>query len=124
MLIIDEMKIHEDLVFDKHGRNLLGFINLGSINEQLQELEKETLTTKPHENIATHMLTVMVRGVFIKLEFPFASFPTKGLTSYLYNHAYMIHSPYIKTQLVKISIGLCGKAFGDWKSVVLRYCIL
>ena len=84
------MKIHEDLVFDKHGRNLLGFINLGSINEQLQELEMETLTTQPHENIATHMLTVMVRGVFIKLEFPFASFPTKGLTSY---HAYMIHSP-------------------------------
>jgi hypothetical protein len=79
VLIFDEMKIHEDLIFDKHGHNLLGFINLGSINEQLQELEKESQTTRPHENIATHVLTVMVRGVFIKLEFPFASFPTKGL---------------------------------------------
>lgn len=71
------MKIHEDLIFDKNGHNLLGFVNLGSINEQLKELEKETLTTQPHENLATHMLTVMVRGVFIKLEFPLASFPTQ-----------------------------------------------
>lgn len=78
VLIIDEMKIHEDLVFDKNGRNLLGFINLGSINEQLQELEKETQKSQPHENLATHVLTVMVRGVFMKLEFPFASFPTQG----------------------------------------------
>lgn len=73
------MKIHEDLIFDKNGHNLLGFVNLGSINEQLKELEKETLTTQPHENLATHMLTVMVRGVFIKLEFPLASFPTQGV---------------------------------------------
>lgn len=79
VLIIDEMKIHEDLIFDKNGHNLLGFVNLGSINEQLKELEKETLTTQPHENLATHMLTVMVRGVFIKLEFPLASFPTQGV---------------------------------------------
>ena len=73
------MKTHEDLIFDKNGHNLLGFVNLGSINEQLKELEKETLTTQPHENLATHMLTVMVRGVFIKLEFPLASFPTQGV---------------------------------------------
>ena len=73
------MKIHEDLIIDKNGHNLLGFVNLGSINEQLKELEKETLTTQPHENLATHMLTVMVRGVFIKLEFPLASFPTQGV---------------------------------------------
>ena len=78
MVMIDEMKIHEDLVFDKHGHDLLGFVNLGAVNEQLQELEKEAQAAKPHENLATHMLTVMVRGIFVKLEFPYASFPTKG----------------------------------------------
>lgn len=78
VMIVDEMKIHEDLVFDKHGRNLLGFINLGTVNEQLQQLERRTEDAQPHESIATHMLTVMVRGIFIKLEFPYASFPTQG----------------------------------------------
>ena len=73
------MKIQEDLVFDKNGHNLLGFVNLGGINEQLQELEKETQSAQPHKNLATHMLTVMVRGIFLKLEFPFASFPTQGI---------------------------------------------
>lgn len=79
VLIIDEMKIHEDLVFDKHGRHLLGFINLGTINEELQQLEKETQSAQPHENLATHVLTVMVRGIFTKFEFPLASFPTQGM---------------------------------------------
>ena len=77
-MIIDEMKIHEDLVFDKHGRHLMGFVNLGCVNDQLQELEKKSQTNQPHEHLATHVLTVMVRGIFMKLEFPYASFPTQG----------------------------------------------
>ena len=79
-MIVDEMKIHEDLVYDKYGRNIHGFVNLGTVNDQLQELENNTQlqVSEPHESIATHMLTVMVRGIFIKLEFPYANFPTQG----------------------------------------------
>lgn len=72
------MKVQEDLVFDKHGRNLLGFVNLGAINEQLQDLEREVQMAQPHQSLATHMLTIMVRGIFVKVEFPFACFPTQG----------------------------------------------
>lgn len=78
ILIIDEMKVREDLVYDKTGECLHGFVNLGDVNNQLQQLEKQANTGKPHECIATQMLTLMVRGVFIKLEFPYANFPTQG----------------------------------------------
>ena len=30
------------------------------------------------DNVATHMLTFMVRGIFSNLEFPYAQFPTTG----------------------------------------------
>ena len=77
VLILDKMKIQEDLVYDKTG-NLLGFVNLGHVNEQLLDLEKCLERDQPLECFATHILTLMVRGIFFKLEFPFASFPTTG----------------------------------------------
>ena len=54
-VIIDEMKIHEDLVFDKTGCNLLGFVNLGTVNEQLQQMENEIKLAQPHKNIASYL---------------------------------------------------------------------
>ena len=89
VVILDEMKIQEDLVFDKHGRNLLGFVNLGAINDQLQDLEREIQMNKPHESLATHMLTIMVRGIFMKVEFPFACFPTQGHACSSHNKSYL-----------------------------------
>ena len=32
------------------------------------------------DKVATHMLAFMVRGIFTKLKFPYAYFPTKGAT--------------------------------------------
>ena len=78
VLIIDEMKVREDLIYDKTGETLHGFVNLGDVNNQLRELEKQANTGKPYDSLATQMLTLLVRGVFIKLEFPYASFPTQG----------------------------------------------
>ena len=37
----DEMKIKEDLVFDKHTRNLVGFTNIGDVNDILDKVEQE-----------------------------------------------------------------------------------
>jgi hypothetical protein len=37
VVIIDEMKIQEDLVYDKTGSNMLGFVNLGDVNDDLLE---------------------------------------------------------------------------------------
>ena len=73
------MKIQEDLVYDRNGCHLHGFVNLGDVNNQLQQLEQNVQNDKPHEHLDTEMLTLMIRGVFIKMEFPYASFPTTGI---------------------------------------------
>jgi hypothetical protein len=39
VLIWDEMKIREDLVFDKTGECIRGFVNLGDVNEDIRKLE-------------------------------------------------------------------------------------
>ena len=85
VLIIDEMKIRDDLVYDRSGSRLHGFVNLGDVNNELLEMEQRALCDKPHDHIASQVLTLMVRGIFIKLEFPYATFPTQG-TSIMYLH--------------------------------------
>lgn len=86
VLIFDEMKIREDLVFNKHSCELIGFVNLGEINNLLTKFERQckkeqanTIITQ--DDVATHMLTFMIRGIFTKLEFPYAQFSTKGITA-------------------------------------------
>ena len=88
---MDEVKIQEDLVYDKTGSNLLGFVNLGEVNDQLKQLEQEAGSqTESHKQLATHMLTLMVRGIFIKLNFPYASFPTQGKPLYNYFKLFLL----------------------------------
>ena len=38
ILLLDEMHIREDLVFDKHTGAMVGFANLGDINERLRKV--------------------------------------------------------------------------------------
>ena len=40
-IVGDEMKIREGLVYDKNNGELIGFTNLGDINEHLQQLESD-----------------------------------------------------------------------------------
>ena len=71
------MKIHEDLVFDRSGE-VIGYTDTGDINNKLRSLEHRCKGVEQDE-IATHMLTLMVTGMFIKLQFPYAQFPTTGV---------------------------------------------
>ena len=70
------MKIKESLVCDKIGTKVIGFVDLGSFNNQLVQFE-ESCNTPP---IASHMLVLMVRGIFMKFEYPYAHFPTHKLS--------------------------------------------
>ena len=83
-LVFDEMKVREDLVFDKHSCRLVGFVNLGEINNTLNTFEQQCKDgEQPIINegaVATHMLVFMIRGLFTSLEFVFAQFPTNGVT--------------------------------------------
>ena len=78
-LLLDEMKIKEDLVFNKHSGHIMGYVNLGNVEQQLLLLEKEDQSLTDH--VATHVLQFMVRGLSQRLEYPVAHFATSTLTA-------------------------------------------
>ena len=78
VLLFDEMKICENLVYDKHHARVIGFVQIGEVNDELAQFE-QTDNVNEHPPIAKHVLALMVRGVFSSLHFPYAHFATKDL---------------------------------------------
>ena len=74
VLSFDEMKIQSKLVFDKRSNELIGFVDLGE--EQVNDAFCST------DELATHALVFLVRGVATDLKFTLAYFLTKDVTSY------------------------------------------
>ena len=80
-LLFDEMKVKSNLVYSSSTGKLIGFVELGSINDEIHNLEKSCSDEENKENdIATHILAFMVRGIFTNLQFAFAFFPCTGFT--------------------------------------------
>ena len=90
-IVGDEMKIRKGLVYDKSNGELIGFINLGDINEHLQQLESDLDDGKSQPPfLASSVFVVTVRGLFIGINFPYATFPTQNLTGgQLINRSYI-----------------------------------
>ena len=88
-LTYDEIKIKEGLVYNKYTDKLVGFVALDSVIDHILEFERvcqsDGRTQKP--DLASHMLVLLVRGIFTGLKFPLAQFPTTGGESY---HLYPI----------------------------------
>ena len=59
---------------------LIGFSDIGDVNQHLIQLEKQSLDPNYTEKLSTSMLALMIRGLFTDLTFPYASFPTSNLT--------------------------------------------
>ncbi len=74
-LAFDEMKIQSKLVFDKHTKELIGFVDLGDPDLNFACFEKA-------EELATHVLVFYVHGLASDLKFNFAYFATSCLTSF------------------------------------------
>lgn len=60
-LLFDEVKIKEDLVYDQHSGEIVGYVKLGDINNQLYELERVIQLKTPA--VAKCILVIMVRGL-------------------------------------------------------------
>lgn len=73
-IIIDEMKVQEDLVWDKNTGELVGFIDLGN-----EEINQSVL--KENKKLATHIMVFMVKSIKNPLSFSFANFATDGATA-------------------------------------------
>ena len=76
-LIMDECKIKEDLVYNKHNGEMIGYTRLSDIDNHFHALEQGST---PEPELATHMLMIMVRGLFSSMKFPYVQFSTRSLT--------------------------------------------
>ncbi|XP_065061651.1 uncharacterized protein LOC135688649 [Rhopilema esculentum] len=74
IICFDEMKIQEDLVWDKNSGELIGFVDLG-------DPEVNFGTLKTVDEVATHVLVFLVKSVVNPLSYSFATFATTGVTS-------------------------------------------
>ena len=92
IVILDGMHIKQDLVYEKHTGEFVGFANLGAVNSQLLAFEQalEHSTTPEPEALVKSMLVIMVRGLFTSLQFPYAQFPCATVTGDL------LHEPFWK----------------------------
>jgi len=68
------------VVYNKYTDQLVGFIALDSVSDHILEFERvcqsNGTTRKP--DLASHMLVLLVRGIWTGLKFPHAQFPTTG----------------------------------------------
>ena len=78
-LCFDEVKVKEGIVYDKHDCRVVGFVDFGDVNNTMSEFEQSTDGGRPE--IAKHMLVFMVRGIFFRLNFPYAQFATRDLSA-------------------------------------------
>ena len=88
-VVFDEMKIKEGIVYDKNECKIVGFVDLGAVNNTLMSFEQTV--NEDTTSVATQILVFMVRGLFIKLSFPYAQYPTHGITAdYLFPIAWEV----------------------------------
>ena len=78
-IIFDEIKIKDKLVFDKNCGKVIGWVDLGEFNNEVNKLERDIDSGDVSSSIATHILVFMVRGIFSSVEFPYSQFPTHNL---------------------------------------------
>ena len=81
-LVLDEMYVKEGLFFNKHTGELIGYADLGEINNLLSDYEQKLTTSDTNPRpLGKCMLMFMIREQFTSLKFPYVQFPaanTKG----------------------------------------------
>ncbi len=74
-LLQDEVRVKEDLVYDKHSGELVGFIDLDKTGNQLLDLEN--ILNDQFRKLAKYVLLIMVRGACTDFRFPLVSYATE-----------------------------------------------
>ena len=90
VLLFDEMRIKSGLVYDHATGNIVGFTDMGDINNKIEQFvdsckRSEEGDGEPEVEVATHVLAFMVRGIFVPLHVVFGHAPCTGFKAkYLY----------------------------------------
>ncbi|XP_070547240.1 uncharacterized protein [Ptychodera flava] len=81
-ILQDEVKVKEDLVYDHHTGELIGYVDLDKTGNQLVNLEhilNGEGRDKQGPPLAKFVLLLMVRGIGSDLKYPLAAFATDGI---------------------------------------------
>lgn len=62
-------------MFNKHSGEMIGFFDITDINMHLRAFERSCDNDTSPQELASHILVFMVRGLFSSLSFPYAQFP-------------------------------------------------
>ena len=68
------MEIQYGLVWDKHSGDLIGYVDLGDVEVNYATLENT-------EEIASHVLLFLIRGIINPFKFSLANFATTNVTA-------------------------------------------
>lgn len=77
--MIDEMFIREDLVYDKNNDELIGFTDLGDVNNNLVAYKKSN-NEDTFPKLANSMLVFMVCSLFTSMKYPYVQFPCTNVS--------------------------------------------
>ena len=82
-VIGDEMHVKDNLVYNKFSGELTGFIDLDDISHHLLQLEEqlEGSESDASPSLATTVFVFMVRGLFSRIQFPYATFAAKSVSA-------------------------------------------
>jgi hypothetical protein len=84
IMLMDEMYVKDELVYDKHTGHVMGFVNLGDINSHLLAFEQSiSQGSTPPPSLATTVMVFMVQGLLSPLSFPYVQFPCHKVTGQL-----------------------------------------
>ena len=84
VLLFDEMCIKPGLVFNKATGKLVGFCEMGKVNDELNKFDKYFKGSVEAE-LATHVLTLMARCLFKHFNYPLAYYASVGFSSHQLN---------------------------------------
>ena len=88
MLLLNEMHVREDLVYDKNTGHMIGYTNLGDMINHLIEFERAVKGNNESHVLAKSMMVMMVHGLFTTLRFPYVQFPCTKITGALLFHPF------------------------------------
>ena len=80
-IIFDEIKIKSNLVYSKSSGKLKGFTECGDINDVIKDFVNNKIA-EHDDDLATHIIAFMVRGIFSPLKQVFAYYPCRGFTAH------------------------------------------
>jgi hypothetical protein len=84
VLMMDEMYISQNLVFEKSSGKLIGYTKLDTIESEIKNLEElmdATESVKPEESLASKVLVYMIKGVSNGIKEVVATFAVKNLSA-------------------------------------------